>query len=137
MGAEQPIISSEHAVAGQGFKSILIIMRVGSEPENTGGVVCHYTPEYFVLEQRYHLQSAEYLRVDRHSGEMKIVHEAGVGEQRKFSAFLGVMDLDGEKFLLFCDEAKIVSAMDNLEVFEVSSLFFLGYTDERVLKRRP
>jgi hypothetical protein len=27
--------------------------------------------------------------------------------------------------------------MDALEVFEVSSLFFLGYTDERELKRRP
>jgi hypothetical protein len=50
---------------------------------------------------------------------------------------LGVIDFDGEKFLLFCDEAKVVSAIDTLEVFEVSSLFFLGYTDERVLKQRP
>jgi hypothetical protein len=50
---------------------------------------------------------------------------------------LGVIDFDGEKFLLFCDEAKVVSAIDTLEVFEVSSLFFLGYTDERMLKRRP
>ena len=58
-------------------------------------------------------------------------------ESRKFSALLGIIDFDGEKFLLFCDEAQVVSAIDKLEVFEVSSLFFLGYTDDRVLKNRP
>lgn len=49
--------------------------------------------------------------------------------KRSFSAFLGIIDFDGLKFALFCDEAIVASAVDGIEIFEISSLFFLSYLD--------
>ena len=37
--------------------------------------------------------------------------------KRTFSAFFGIVDFEGEKFVLFCDEAKVSCSVSKLTIF--------------------
>lgn len=57
--------------------------------------------------------------------------------KRTFSAFFGIVNLEGENFLVFCDEAKIVCSVSKLVIYEIYSLFFFSCKEENLLKRSP
>ena len=51
--------------------------------------------------------------------------------KRVFSAFLGIATIQGCKFAVLCDEAKISANVDNIMIYEVASLYFLSYSSDR------
>ena len=55
--------------------------------------------------------------------------------KRTFSAFLGVVTLEGQKFAVFCDEVRIASSVPKFPIFEICSLFFLSFSEEKIIKR--
>jgi hypothetical protein len=55
--------------------------------------------------------------------------------KRNFSAFLGIAVLEQESFAVFCDEVKPACTVNKFTTFEISSLFFLSFKDERLIKK--
>lgn len=52
---------------------------------------------------------------------------------RSFSAFLGMVMLDGLRFLMFCDECEDVTHGDFLPAYEIHSIFMVSYLNDREL----
>jgi len=57
--------------------------------------------------------------------------------KRVFSAFLGIVNIKGYKFVVLCDEAKIAANVEQLMIYEISSLYFLSYLSDRELSLKP
>ena len=57
--------------------------------------------------------------------------------KRVFSAFLGIVNIKGYNFVVLCDEAKIAANVEQLMIYEVSSLYFLSYLSDRELSLKP
>ena len=57
--------------------------------------------------------------------------------KRMFSAFLGVVAIEGVKFLVFCEEAKVVCPVDKFTIFEISSLIFMSLLEEKEMNKMP
>ena len=45
--------------------------------------------------------------------------------------------IEGLKFLVFCEEAKVACPVDKYTVFEISSLIFMSLLDEKEINKLP
>ena len=52
---------------------------------------------------------------------------------RSFSAFLGIVMLEGLRFLLFCDECQDATKSAVLSVFEIHSIFMVSFLNDHEL----
>jgi hypothetical protein len=57
--------------------------------------------------------------------------------EQRYSAFLGVAVVLEEKFLVFADQCKKASSLKGMEVYELSSLAFLSFSQEQHFKENP
>lgn len=51
---------------------------------------------------------------------------------RKFSSFLGIAEIEGIRFIVFCEECKLLGHQ-NIKICEISSMFFVCYLKEAEL----